>query len=711
MAARSGIVRRGASGYTYDFGIAIARSVVSDLGILSAKALTLTAAIYGLSTTMVNMENSLMRNKIMFGGYLNTMKAMQFAQDKLLSGQTQFNSEDIMEGMRSIQVAGLNAKKTFDFVNKAAEATGQSFAEMGSMIEQAVNGGNFSQMVNLGIMTQNQTRYFERYTAGTNAMRSAVMRFMTSNKTLADAMKNTMTTIQGQLRRLKGFSVEFARAIVGDPTDPNSFYNQVKNAITMVNDYLKKNLPEIKKFAFAVGQVLGFIIRNTMAFAKYVAKFFARQIGTIRLFLGNFQHNILSMMLWLELVKNRIVSLWNQYKDEIKQAIKITLILWASWKLFSLFSAGMYAVGKAIRYSSTGLTLMQLLLPGLQFKLAKIKWAFREIWWATRNAYDSMILFARGFSFSSMISGLWASAAGAWSFTAAMLANPITWIVIAVVALVGWIAYLVTHWKQVRKETQGWSDNILLIVARFAPIIGIPLLLAKHWQNFKSIFINVWNTAKNIAIAVLLFIRNVTVDVALWILKKMQPVINMFRLTWAILKKAFSWIRSSFAPILNPIINMFRVIWTLVKDIFGWLKAIFTSDWIGSVLSKVGNFFKNTADASAKLAQTQVRAGDGEFVRKNISGGVTAQSETADLPGTKKIDKKKDSNPYLEIKKTGAGEISDIPMGVSGGGSTFNSGAIVINVYGSKANPEDIAKEVMRMIEAKERSKRSRQGA
>lgn len=679
--AGSGIVRKGNSGYTYDFGIAIARSTIQDLGILSAKALTLTAAIYGLSTTMLGMEDSLKRNKLIFGGYINTLQAMQFAQNKLLSGATQFDESDIMDGMRHIQNAGLDAKKTFDFVNRAAEATGQSFAEMGSMLEGAINSGNFGSMVQLGIMTQNQTKYFERYTAGTNAMRSAVMRFMTSNKTLANAMKNTMTTIRGQLTRMKGFSLEFARAIVGNPTDPNSFYNQIKNTITMINSFLFKHLPEIRKFGFTIGLVLSFIVRNVMGLIKFTVNFFGRMIGNIRLFMGNFQNNIMSMLLWLELVKQRIISIFKRYKDEIMFAIKAIVALWVAWKVFSLMSMGAYALGKALRYGVGGFGLMARMFPGFSIKLAKIKWAFYEVRAAIISAWRSMITFVRGITFESILAGLRAVTVAAWEFVVAVAANPITWIVVAVIALVAWTVYLVRNWNQVRKSTQGWGDTLLSVTAILLPIVGIPLLMAKHWEKLKAITINVWRIIKNLTIGSWIAIKNA-------------------------FKNAIDFMGQYIGPILKPITWLFTTIWDGIKGFIEWIKSAVNDGWIGKLLGKMNGVLKNAADSSAQFANSQAAGSQFKEDKMVYGGGVDYKSEPDAVPTKDK--KPKDKNPILNAMTPGA---SQGAIGTQSGAMSLQPGAVVINVNGSRAaDPQAIAREVRKILQEMNRTTKAREG-
>jgi TP901 family phage tail tape measure protein len=104
--------------------------------------------------------------------------------------------------------------------------------------------------------------------------------------------------------------------------------------------------------------------------------------------------------------------------------------------------------------------------------------------------------------------------ASVWSFTAALLANPITWIIIGIVALIAAIILLWQNWDSVVKWIQGvwngfvngikagfdWIMNLFsgmptwlqVAIAAFMPFIGIPLLIINNWSSIKSFFSGLW---------------------------------------------------------------------------------------------------------------------------------------------------------------------------------------------------------------------------
>ncbi|TEB09137.1 phage tail tape measure protein [Pelotomaculum propionicicum] len=108
--------------------------------------------------------------------------------------------------------------------------------------------------------------------------------------------------------------------------------------------------------------------------------------------------------------------------------------------------------------------------------------------------------------------------AGVWSFTAALLANPVTWVVVGIIALVAAVILLWRNWDKVSAVFRmGWAKirgafssgvayvrNLfsqmmgflqkygLYILVVLAPFLGLPLLIIQKWGDIKSFFINLW---------------------------------------------------------------------------------------------------------------------------------------------------------------------------------------------------------------------------
>lgn len=105
-----------------------------------------------------------------------------------------------------------------------------------------------------------------------------------------------------------------------------------------------------------------------------------------------------------------------------------------------------------------------------------------------------------GPAMSAMRVGMIAGAQGVWAFTVALLANPITWIVVAIVAAVGLLAFgvyeLIKHWDKVGP----WLSNL--------------------WHNIQSIFMTGVQWAMNA------FLNFTPLG---WLIQAINPALNWLR--------------------------------------------------------------------------------------------------------------------------------------------------------------------------------------
>lgn len=109
--------------------------------------------------------------------------------------------------------------------------------------------------------------------------------------------------------------------------------------------------------------------------------------------------------------------------------------------------------------------------------------------------------------------------ASTWAWTAALLANPVTWIVVGIIALIAAIILLWRNWDVVVAWLKGvWNatiqgvvngfnwvkdsvasmpNSILLLIAAFMPFVGIPMLIMKNWESIGLFFTNLWTGIQN----------------------------------------------------------------------------------------------------------------------------------------------------------------------------------------------------------------------
>ena len=90
---------------------------------------------------------------------------------------------------------------------------------------------------------------------------------------------------------------------------------------------------------------------------------------------------------------------------------------------------------------------------------------------------------------------------GTWNIllaatTAILDANPFVLLAVAIGAVVVGIIELVTHWSAVvdaLKKAWDWVKKYAGIIAIFAPFIGLPILIVKHWKSIAGFFEMIWD--------------------------------------------------------------------------------------------------------------------------------------------------------------------------------------------------------------------------
>ena len=329
--------------FTYDFGIAIAQSTVNKITKLTGATLTLASAFYALKSTASDYVDTLRENTLRFGGVLSTMKAMEQAQNRLIKGQSYFNVDDQLKGMNQLMSVGIDVGKNLDWINKAAHATGKSYAEFSGMIASAIQG-NSQALVDAGLMTQRATRMFDKYAANTVMRQQAILNFVKNHKGLMNAIKNDFETIQDQMIRLKGIWKGFLQSIMGKPNDPQSFYGQIVSSMRMVATALARNMEQIKRYGFIIGQTLGWVIKQIGHFVVWVGRQAKKALESVWAVTDNFQNQARSLLVWLEFWKLKIIDFFKSYGDEIKTLLKLLIAYKALKTVFVIGDAAIKSV-------------------------------------------------------------------------------------------------------------------------------------------------------------------------------------------------------------------------------------------------------------------------------------------------------------------------------------------------------------------------------
>ena len=147
-----------------------------------------------------------------------------------------------------------------------------------------------------------------------------------------------------------------------------------------------------------------------------------------------------------------------------------------------------------------------------------------------------------------------------WAFNAALLANPITWVVVAVIAL---IAIFVVLWNEVDGFRQFFIDCWEAIKAAFWAVVD---WLGQACEDVAQFFVDAWEAIKDAFSAVGKFfsdcwqsIKNAFSAVGKWFS-------DVFTGAWNGIKKAFSAVGDFFTGIWDKIKSIFSKVGTAIAD-------------------------------------------------------------------------------------------------------------------------------------------------
>ncbi len=200
--------------------------------------------------------------------------------------------------------------------------------------------------------------------------------------------------------------------------------------------------------------------------------------------------------------------------------------------------------------------------------------------------------------------------AAQWLWNAAMAANPIGLIIIAIAALVAGLIWFFTQTEVGRKMFQGFLDfmkgvwdailvainfvwnwlkeNWPLILAILTGPIGIAvLMIIKHWDTIKEAFAKAWEFIKDVWSAVVGYFK------AVWngIVTVFSVVVDFYR---SIFTNAWNAIKSVFSAVGG----FFRGVWNTIVSIFGN---------IGSAIGNaVGGAVKGAVNGALSIAENAV---------------------------------------------------------------------------------------------------------
>ena len=224
-----------------------------------------------------------------------------------------------------------------------------------------------------------------------------------------------------------------------------------------------------------------------------------------------------------------------------------------------------------------------------------------------------------------------AATAGQWLLNAAMNANPIMIVVLAIAALVAGLIIAYNKSETFRNIVNKAFASIKVVAGNVLnAVIGFFKLaweeIKETWNTFKPYFVSIWNSIKiifsvvggvlggffRVAWSIIKGVWSVAVLYFQMIWNNIKVVFSavgnvigaFFRTAWEIVKSVWNVVGAYFQMIFNTIAGIFSVIasvltgdfagaWEAIKSIFAGFGAFFQTLWnsVVSIFSTVGSFF------------------------------------------------------------------------------------------------------------------------
>lgn len=358
-------------------------------------------------------------------------------------------------------------------------------------------------------------------------------------------------------------------------------------------------------------------------------------------------------------IPGKVMDLVGKFRDLISTIASLpSKIVSLVGKIKDLGSAVLGGVQSIANFAKTLGTLAASLGSNIVSGLKSFGAALLDIGKALGGALISGIRALGTVIMESVIPALVEAAIATWSFTVALLANPITWIVIAIVALVTAIVLLVTHWKQVSEFLTGawnaflsWSKGIWNDLASFFAGLwnNVSHFFRTVWNSIVSFLTSLWNDEiagwKTIWDGLKEFFTGLWNDVSAFVRGVWNGIVGFFQGIWNTITSLFRNAGDSVRNIWNDVINWFRNIPTWIMNIFSnagnWLLSagqdIISGLWQGiqravgwlmgqiqHLGSQIVGAFKNffNIGSPSKLMADEI----GRFIPEGIAAGILANT-------------------------------------------------------------------------------------
>ena len=612
-------------------------------------------------STAKSMEQNFANLKSTLGSTAKALETLEWARQK--GASTPFEITEVNDAVGTMTSMGFNKndkmrEEVFNSVGDFSALKGFNFADMMQRVSKATFGNWESLGDQFGVRKQTigtmarermartpekfkgeeadiskAIQMVEKGKQGTEEYKMAVVKLI--GVLGRGGMENRLQTIAGAWSNVNDLMSNFMMKMVGYSQLQGTLANTIKETIvnkvlkpfseahTVVVNGVKEQVTavdQLGRIGKGVGDILTQLWGGIDSAIGNASSTLVGWIDKMDAFFSDYKNNVAPLILFLYLVRLQVMdflsAFWGGFEPVFKGFVKLGL---GVYKILGDIAMAM-GLGdtKAEALGHTLGVIMGILLGIKAFKL--ITSPLQPLVSGARTAYTELlrvrglISVGEGWTFMESVNFRWMQfgesigrmimpltgvTSASWAFTASLLANPITWIVIAVIALVAWIGYLIYNWDEVQKSMQGVSDITLVLLSIFMPIIGIPLLLAKYWDEFSEIFYNIWRGIRGYLLGAWLWINRTVII----------PLKNAFVAVWTSVRTAVTgFINMVFDkfPFIKKIFEGIATVWNGIKDTISWIwDKIVNSDFVKGILDVVTSVSDAFGDGGEKFLAEQ----------------------------------------------------------------------------------------------------------
>lgn len=199
-----------------------------------------------------------------------------------------------------------------------------------------------------------------------------------------------------------------------------------------------------------------------------------------------------------------------------------------------------------------------------------------------------------------------------WGFNASLLANPITWIVLAIIALIAVIVLLVKNWDVVSEVMGSFFSAIGSWIADIGGAIGE--FFSGLWESFTSAFMGLMGAIGGFFMSIITSIGGFFSGIGTAVTGFVMGVIGGIQNMWA---GIITWVQNA----VGSVIGWLTSIWTTITTISSNTWTAITTG-VSTSLSAIGGFFSSIWD-KIKGIWDGIKTGTSQFIGW-ISNGLSS---------------------------------------------------------------------------------------